>query len=215
MGEIRTIAAVRFEGRHRVSAGELRSVMKTRRPSIWPWRDQPVLRGDFLRSDTLAIRDRYLHHGFLDASVGVRVDATHDSSRVSVTFVIREGERSRVAVVEFSGVHSTPERDLRRRLLARPGQPFDPFVLQLDTLKISELYQEQGFRPHVSALGERGEAAESLRVAVRYVVVEGPQYLVGDVLVHGYEPVNERLVRRELVLRPGDIYRRSRMVRSG
>ena len=30
LGEIRTIAAVRFEGRHRVSARELRSVMKSR-----------------------------------------------------------------------------------------------------------------------------------------------------------------------------------------
>jgi outer membrane protein assembly complex protein YaeT len=214
LGEIRTIAAVRFEGRHRVSARELRSVMKTRSSSRWPWREKQVLRADFLRSDNLAIRDRYVHHGFLDAEVGYRVTPQRDSSRVRVTFVIREGERSRVASVGFTGVHAHSEEQLERRLLARRGQPFDPFVLQLDTLKISELYQERGFRPHVVARARRRDGADSLSVDVRFAVEEGPQYLVGEVYVFGQEKVKERLIRRELVLKRDDVYRRSRMVRS-
>lgn len=215
LSEIRMIAAVRFEGRQRVSAGELRSVMKTRAPSRWPWRERPVLRADFLRSDTLAIRDRYLHHGYLDVQVGVRVDPTRDSTQAVATFVIREGERSRVATVAFSGVHSHSERELSRKLLVQPGQPFDPWFLQLDTLKISELYQERGYRPHVVASARRHEGADSLRVEVLFEVEEGPQYLIGEVYVRGYEKVSERLVRRELVLKRDDVYRRSRMVRSG
>ena len=215
LSEIRTIASVRFEGRHRVSARELRSVMKTRGPSLWPWRERPALRADFLRSDTLAIRDRYLHHGYLDVRAGVRVDPARDSSQAVVTFVIHEGPRSRVASVAFSGVQSHSEHELRRKLLVQTGQPFDPWFLQLDTLKISELYQERGFRPHVVASARRGEGAESLKVQVRFEVAEGPQYLVGEVYVRGYEKVSERLVRRELVLRKDEIFRRSRMVRSG
>ncbi|HKQ57632.1 MAG TPA: BamA/TamA family outer membrane protein [Candidatus Eisenbacteria bacterium] len=215
LGEMRTVAKVRFEGRHRVGAGELRSVMKTRSPSIWPWRDKPIYRLDFLHSDTLAIRDRYLHHGFLDARVAVRVDPMRDSTKVAVTFLVHEGERSRVSVVEFTGVQSLPERNLRRKLLSKPGQPFDPFVLQLDTLKISEIYQEQGFVPRISALARRGDGLDSLRVSVSFEVVEGPQYLVGDALAHGYEPVDSSLVMRELLLKRDDVYRRSRVVRSG
>src|SRR5262245_58940433 len=88
LGEPRTIADVRFEGRQRVDDGELRSVMKTRGPSFWPWRDRPALRPDFLRADTLTIRERYLHHGFIDARVGVRLTSMSDSTQVTVTFVI-------------------------------------------------------------------------------------------------------------------------------
>jgi outer membrane protein insertion porin family len=214
LGEIKTISTVRFEGRRRVGDGELRSVMKTRSSSRWPWREKQALRVDFLRSDNLAIRDRYVHHGYLDAQVGYRVTPSRDSTQVAVTFVIREGERSRVASVEFTGVVSHSEDQLRRKLLARPGQPFDPFVLQLDTLKISELYQERGYRPHVVATAYRGEGIDSLRVRVGFAVVEGPQYLVGEVYVFGQEKVKERLIRRELVLKRDDLYRRSRMVRS-
>ena len=216
LGELRTVAAVRFEGRHRVGAGELRSVMKTRASSRWPWREKQALRNDFLRSDTLAIRDRYIHHGFLDARVGVRLRTSRDSSRVTVTFVIQEGERTRVAVVAFGGVSAYPEDELRRKLLARPGEPFDPFVLQLDTLKISELYQERGYRPHTVATAQRGQGADSLAAHVRFVVEEGSQYRVGEVIYSsGKQRVNERLVRRELLLKRDDIYRRSRMIRSG
>src|SRR5262245_30666620 len=75
LGEIKTVASVRFQGRRRVGARELRSVMKTKPPSPWPWHDRPILRGDFLRSDSLAIRDRYVFHGFLDAHVNVIVSA--------------------------------------------------------------------------------------------------------------------------------------------
>jgi len=217
LGEPRTIAAVEFNGRRNVGAGELRSVIKTRGPSFWPWRDRPVVKADFLRSDTLAIRERYLHHGFIDAHVGVLVTSTRDSGQVMVTFIIDEGQRSRVGAVEFEGVRSTSERNIRRKLLTRPGQTFDPYALRLDTLKISELYQESGFRPHVAAGAWRGEGRDSLRWRVTFEVEEGPQFLVGDVL---YDPahtphVSERLVRRELLLRRDDIYKRSRMLRSG
>ena len=103
LGEIKSIGTVRFEGRHRVGAGELRSVMKTRSSSRWPWREQQALRNDFLRSDTLAIRERYRHHGFLDAQVGVRVTPTRDSSRVTVIFTILEGGQARVACPGVAG----------------------------------------------------------------------------------------------------------------
>jgi outer membrane protein insertion porin family len=217
LGEPRTIADVRFEGRQRVGAGELRSVMKTRGPSFWPWSGRPALRLDFLRVDTLAIRDRYLHHGYIDARVGVRLTSMTDSTQVTVTFVIREGHRSQVGALEFAGVQSYPEHDLRRRLLLQPGQTFDPYALQLDTLKISELYQEHGFRPHVAASALRGDGLDSLRWRVRYEVEEGPLFLIGDVFYHpaAAPRVSERLVRRELLLKRDDVFRRSRMLRSG
>lgn len=217
MGEIKTVASVRFEGRHRVSGRELRSVIKTRSPSIWPWRDRPVLRADFLKSDTLAIRDRYRLHGFLDASVGVVIASTRDSGKVAVIYLIREGPQTRVARVDFTGVRSYPEHQLRRRLLTKPGEPFDPFALQLDTLRISELYQERGFRPWVVARAWRGEAADSVRARVEFDVDEGNRFRVGQIYVHTSDPqprVAEPLLRRELLLRPGDFYRRSFMIRS-
>ncbi|HYM81307.1 MAG TPA: BamA/TamA family outer membrane protein, partial [Candidatus Limnocylindria bacterium] len=186
---------------------------KTRQRSLWPWRDRPALRLDFLRSDTLAIAALYRHHGYIDARAGVEVMPSRDAGQVIVTFRVHEGERARIAAIELAGVASYDEADLRRRLWARPGRPFNPAYLQLDTLRISELYQDRGYRPHVAASYRR----DSLQITVRYQVNEGPLYRIGEIYIASREAsvgVNERLIRRELVLRKGDVYRRSRMERS-
>ena len=211
--ELQSISAVRLEGNHGIGDGAIRRVMKTRPPSIMPWREDPVLRGDFLRSDLVSIRELYRHYGYLDAEVDYRVVSTSESEHVEVVFLIHEGGRSRIGMVELAGVANITERDVRKRLWSRTDRAFDPAYLQLDTLQISALYQERGFRPHVVGRYVR----DSLTVTVRYEVNEGERYKVGAVYLIRPEQryhVNESLVRRELVIREGDYYSLTKMRQS-
>jgi outer membrane protein insertion porin family len=213
LGELKTVSKVQFEGVHHIAHGTLRRQIKTQGPSFWPWHSKPTLRMDFIRSDTLAIAAFYRHYGYLDASVNVRVATTEKANEVAVTFVVEEGSEYRIRDVALEGISSYPPDQLRRKLWARTGKPFDPSYLQLDTLRISQLYQDRGFRPHVRASFHL--ATDS--VSVRYEVSEGPLYHVGDVYLFSQSTtsaVNERLVRRELILKKGDVYRSSRVQRS-
>ncbi len=210
--ELRVIAAVRLRGRHRVPARDVWAVIKTRRPSIWPWRERPALRLDFLRADTLAIEAVCRQYGFLDARARARVSSARNAREAIVTFVIEEGRRSRVASVSFAGVHAWAIEHLRKRLTARPGKPFNPSYLIVDTTRISRAYQERGYIPHVTASARR----ESLAVHVHYEVAEGPLYRFGEVLfpAPGGARVRASFIRRELLIRKGEVYRYPRMERS-
>ena len=210
--ELKAVNDVRLEGRRRVSAKEIRSVLKTRRPSFFPWRERPVVRLDFLNADVQAIETVYRHHGFLDARAEYRLTSTREPGEVVVTFVIYEGERSRVTTVDLIGVQAVPEDQVRRKLHARPERPFSPAFLVIDTTVISDVYKEHGYLPHVVGTATR----ESLSVRVRYEVNEGPRYRNGAVYLSSVSgpPVKERLVRRELLLKPGDAFRASRVQRS-
>jgi outer membrane protein insertion porin family len=210
--ELRVIADVRLVGRHQVPARDIRAVLKTRGPSIWPWRERPALRLDFLRADTLAIETVCRQYGFLDARARARVTSTRNPREAIVEFVIEEGRRSRVSQVSFTGLHAYPAEQLRKRLTARPGKPYNPSYVIVDTLRISRAYQERGYIPHVAA----AVARDSLRVSVRYDVTEGPLFRFGDVLVLSPSDnrVREPLVRRELLIRRGEVYRYQRLERS-
>ena len=210
--ELKTVDRVKFSGRHHVGRGELRAVMKTRSSSRLPWRSRTILRLDFVSADTASIAAVYRQHGFLQASVGAEIVAKSDARRADVVFKIDEGSRSRVEHVAFSGVQNIPEESLRRRLYARPGRPFNPGYLVADTARISEAYQERGFRPHLSAWAE----PKGLEVTVHYDVNEGPSYRFGQVLLSspGDIKVARRLIDRELLIKPGDLFRRSRITRS-
>ncbi|HET9328627.1 MAG TPA: BamA/TamA family outer membrane protein [Candidatus Eisenbacteria bacterium] len=211
--ELKKVSRVELIGRRQLSAGAIRKVLKTKSPSFWPWREKPTLRFDYLTSDVEAIRQIYRHNGFLDATASYRVSSSDSIDLVTVDFLIREGERSRIRSVTFQGTNVYPAKDLRKKVWAREDRPFDPGFLQLDTLIISAMYQERGYRPHAAASYRRGDP-DSTQVDVTYVVEEGERYKVGEVTVSGHDKVKDRLITRELLLKPGANYQLSRVTRT-
>src|SRR6185295_6384928 len=211
--ELKRISSVRLEGRHRLPSGTLRRAMKTRGPSVWPWRKTPLLRFDYLRADTLTLAQIYRRYGFLDVRIEYQVKPGRRSEEVAVIFRIHEGGRSKIRGVHLPGAVAISSRDLARRLWARAGRDFDDAYLQLDTLRIAGLYQEKGYFPTVAASYAR-HPADSLSIEVTYEIHEGDRFLFGSVAVRGQKRVPEKLVTRELVLPAGKVYQRSRVLRS-
>ena len=210
--ELKTVERVRYEGRHHVPRKELDAVLKTRNPSIWPWRKQVLLRLDFVRADTSSLEHVCRQRGFLDAVVRPRLDPGHRRDGVVVTFVIEEGPRFRIDRVTLTGLKSVPEAPVRRHLYARVGRPFNPLYLFADTLRIADDCREHGFLPRLSALAERKDHA----VGVEYFVDEGPRYRFGEVHLSspGQTRVKPRLVLRELTFRAGEVYKASEVQES-
>jgi outer membrane protein insertion porin family len=213
--QLKTVAAVELRGRHSVSAREIRPALKTRPPSFWPWAERRPLRADFLNADCAAVEAVYHQHGFLDAAVRDSLLPVRDPGRVRVRFVIQEGSRSRIVDVRFEGVQAVPQEALRRAIYARPRRPFNPAYLVADTAIIARQEGEHGHLPRVVGSARRDEP-DSLGVHVVYRVEEGPAYRVGAVHIVSPESlrVSERLVQRELLLKPGSVYRQSRLQES-
>ncbi len=205
--ELKTIEKLRFEGRHHVSRKDLVSVLKTRAPSIWPWSKSQFLRLDFVRADTAAIEQVYHQQGYLDVRAHARLDKGRHSDGQVVTFVIEEGRRSRIARVDFQGLDAVPESQIRRKLYARAGRPFNPLYVLADTVRIADLYREKGYLPDVGALATR----QGDSVFVHYAVVQGPLYRFGQANLSSPEQirVKQRLILRELVYKPGEPYKAS------
>jgi outer membrane protein assembly complex protein YaeT len=209
--ELMTVGSVRFEGRRKVSERELKAVMKTHGPSIFPWSDRPLLRRDFLEADTLAIESIYQQHGYLDVHCRYLLEARGPDSK-SVVFVITEGARTTISDVQLVGVLNVKERDIRRKLHARPKKAFNPFFLIADTTRIIDVYKDHGYLPEVDPSAFR--RANSM--SVRYDVREGPLYHFGEVYISSPEQVsvNEKMIRRELLIKKGDVMSGSRVTRS-
>lgn len=209
--QLRVISGVSFRGLHHLGRRELKAAnLKTRPPSPLPWRERPALRMDYLRADTSSIAALYRHYGFLDARATWVLESTRDPEAARVVFLVEEGPRSRIATVDVQGVTVFHEREVERVLFAQRKRPFDPAFLSLDTVRVSTMYQERGYRPHTIASAERG-ALDSTRIAVRYDVREGPRYRIGRIDYESSGKLRESLARRELLLREGDWYRRSRL----
>ncbi|MFI5369965.1 MAG: outer membrane protein assembly factor [Candidatus Eisenbacteria bacterium] len=210
--ELRSVHHVGIVGNRHVGDRELRDVLKTHSRGRWPWSERPPLRIDFLRADTTSLCSYYRHLGYLDAHAEWRFLPRRDPNEVDVEFQVDEGGRTDIGTVTLVMSRSDLDHEIRKHLYARPRRPFDPAFLQLDTLVISSIYQDHGYRPHVFA-SSRLDSARRI-ASIRYDVLEGPIYQVGDVYVSGYNRVPERLITRELLIHRGDTYSRDKMKRS-
>ncbi len=210
--ELKTVEQVRFEGRRHVSRKEMDAVLKTRNPSIWPWRRRALLRMDFVQADTSALEQVFHQHGYLDASVTSRLDSGSRREGVVVTFVIHEGPQFRIDSVRLTGLKDVPEPPIRRHLYARAGRAFNPLYVLADTARIADACRERGYLPRVSALAERHGSS----VGIEYFIEEGPRYRFGEVHLSspGATRVKPRLVLREIVFRPGDRFKASEVQES-
>jgi outer membrane protein insertion porin family len=213
--QLKSVVSVELRGRRAVARRDIHAVLKTRPPSIWPWGERRTLRADFLRSDCEAIELVYRQHGYLDARVRDSLVQARDPGEVRVLFLIDEGHSARIATVDFEGLTAVPPEALRRTLYARPRRAFNPAYLLGDTAIIARQEGEHGHLPRVMGAARRDEQ-DSLRVHVTYRVEEGPLYRVGEVRLAetGRLRVRERHVRRELLLRPGSVFRLSRVEES-
>lgn len=209
--ELRSIGDVRFRGLQHLGKRQLKAAgLRTHKPSRLPWRDRPLIRRDYLRADSTAIVSLYRHYGYLDAALNVRLLPGRDPRSAVVLFDVHEGGLTRVGTVAIEGDHVFPPGDLQHALQAQPGRAYDPAFLQLDVLKLRTMYQERGYSARVDTSARRG-IPDSASVQVRYGIVEGPQYRVGRIeYTHGPR-VREFLGRRELLLKPGDVFKRSRL----
>jgi outer membrane protein assembly factor BamA len=87
----------------------------------------------FASSEVVAARERiltlYRNQGFRGAEVEARSGLDEEGVTALVTFVVREGERTRVDRVILAGLRVTRESSVRKLVTVRPGEPLSPLAI--------------------------------------------------------------------------------------
>ena len=207
-----SVSSIRIEGNRVFSDGKLKKVMKTKERSyLRPFR-KSVYRKDFLKADIESILGLYRRHGYLKAKLlSERVEKSAKSNSVSIHLELAEGPRAMVRSVSIDGEAAMDESRLAKGLRLKPGGPFDPGAVEDDRRSILDMYAEAGY---VYATVADNTVFEGDLADAHYVVREGIQARAGNISVEGNKNTAERLVRRELTVKQGDILRRSQLVRT-
>ncbi len=127
------------------------------------------------------VRALYQRRGF--RAVEVRTEAAMVEGAVSIGFIVKEGEPSRVRAVSFSGEPGLPLRKVLDTLGVRPGELLDLARLETGLEAVRGLYRrERFFRARV----DLPEVGDDGRVVVP--VVSGPRY---DLIFSGNRVVSD------------------------
>ncbi|MDE3153991.1 MAG: BamA/TamA family outer membrane protein [Acidobacteriota bacterium] len=157
-----------------------------------------------------ALELRYRQLGYSAARVTSAVtpargagDPVPGVAPVDVGVTVVPGVRTIIDDVQLVGNASVSGAVLRDDLRAIPGRPFyDPDIAR-DRDVIQTAYQDRGYQS-ASVTPQLGFSADRSRVAIRYLISEGPQIFIEHILVVGNTRTSTKLIERELGLKPGE-----------
>lgn len=208
------VSAIRFAGNRAVPTDDLLARMKQRRfawynPVHW-FTGAGRLSEDDIRGDVFGLQRLYADRGYLDAKVEGPEYVAPGGDRVALQFKVTEGVAYRIASVTIEGVTLFPSNDIARVARLAPGGPASMSAVDAAREAILDHYGNRGYiltqvRPAVDAGDEPGQADLRLRVK------EGTPSKIRDIKIRGNVVTHDKVIRRELVVAPGEPFNRSRV----
>lgn len=161
------IELIKFTG-IRLADEKIRSAIKSREGGEYI---EEVAQGDRQR-----IQDLYQDQGYFRAQVRFSVPAISQiKGPVTLTYVVKEGNRSIIRKIEFSGNSSLPDKQLKRAVKSREGSTYDNAQVERDSQRLREIYRREGF---LSARIRAEPRIEHIELILAFNIVEGKKVTV-------------------------------------
>ncbi len=202
-GSKNEVRKIRFEGIHAFTDPELRKEMKVKEKGWFSWLTKS---GRFdsnqLDTDLDAILDYYRSKGYLRASSpGFRRDPVGDG-RVDLIIPINEGEKYTVAGVGFGKMTVFKPEELYPSLTLVGNAAYSSKKMRDDITTIRSFYGSRGYADALITPDIRDAGPN--RVSITYRITEGARFRVGRVNISGNTKTQDKVIRREIPLKPGD-----------
>lgn len=168
-----------------------------------------------LWNTTQAVEQKYRDDGFYFVTVESSTEETTNDQgdrAILARIEITEGDRVKVTEVRFEGNALVPSDDLEDACQIRKGKRFRDEVFEQDPLRIRALYNDEGCLNAKVVESRREVSEDGEGMIVTYVVEEGPQFIFDGYDVEFGDTdaqVSEEKIRKELDLRPGDVFNAS------
>jgi len=190
----------------------LRGEFKTEQEGWLPWHGsnykESVLDEDL--ADKLPAF--YKKKGFVDFAVeGTSVRIDEEKGKAYIVVQISEGIEYQVGKVSFIGNTRFEDRILLLNIYLEKGQIYDEERFEQSLRTLYEIYGNEGYI-YASISPEISKSGDELDIV--YHVTEGLPAHVRKVSIDGNNVTREKVIRRELVILPGDLFKQSLLMRS-
>ena len=166
--------------------------------------------------DKQRIIDKYNEKGYRDAVITADSVVNYDDKTVDVYITIDEGKKYYINSVSWVGNTVYPSTVLNEVLGIHKGDVYNQKLLnkrtQEDDDAVANLYMNNGYLFYQLIPVEARVQGDSIDLEMR--MFEGKQARINKVVINGNDRLYEKVVRRELRVRPGDLFSKDDLMRS-
>ncbi len=203
------VQSIQFSGNRAFSGKRLEKALETDTEGFWFWQngefDEEKWRSDLAQR----LPGFYGEHGYLEMRVvddSLAVDPDRGKMRLFVT--VDEGRQYRVGQIEIEGNNRFSKSDLRGLLRLAPGDVFDTKALDKTQADLLNLYADDGYI-YAQVQPVREPRPDTTVVDLTWQIREGNPAHIEHVVIKGNTVTHESVIRRQLFVVPGQIFRRT------
>ena len=213
------IRDVVFHGNTELADERLRRALKkTKRKRWWNIFGSSKFDSQEFKNDKARVLETYNNEGFRNASIVRDTMYYVSDDRVNVELFLEEGPKFHFRNVRFAGNTKHSDEELRTILNIKRGDVYSKKVLDSRLYMnqsgrdISSLYMDDGYLSFYVDPVELLVEGDSIDLELR--IREGKQYRIRNVIIKGNTKTHERVVRREIRTKPGQLFNRSDVIRT-
>lgn len=154
-----------------------------------------------LAEDVAALDRFYRERGYLDVRIGREIQLSPDSREVRVVFLIEEGHLFTLRSLRVAGSTVFTTDQIAAIIDLKTGDVFSEDKLRRSVEFLREAYGVMSFgETRIFTAENRTETGE---VDLLLEIEEGPEIMVGEVIIRGNFLTKDKVIRRELEVSPG------------
>ncbi len=215
------IKAITFDGNEKINDKKLRKAMKNTKKKnfIRVLKRSKYIEEDY-KTDLVSVVDYYKENGFRDARIISDSIIYNDKKTISLIIKVEEGEKYTFGKISFVGNTIYSDRQLAGILGIMQGDTYNGIELREriadvnnpDANDLTNAYQNNGYM--FSTINPVEVSAEGNVIDMEIRISEGKPAYFNNVTVIGNDVTNDHVIYREIRTRPGELYRKSDIIRT-
>ena len=220
-GEKVKIKTITFKGADHVKESKMvRSMKKTRDGRLMNFFSSKKFNETEYINDKKALISVFNEAGYRDARIVKDTMYYVEPGRLQIDFEIDEGKQYYFRDITWTGNSVFTSQGLNEILMINKGDVYDVVTMEKRLYgggketegNVSTLYRDNGYLFFNVQPVELNIEGDSVDVEIR--VVEGKPATLHNIIINGNDLTNERVIRRQLFTRPGDLFTQTAFERS-
>ncbi|MGZ3689999.1 MAG: outer membrane protein assembly factor BamA, partial [Pseudobdellovibrio sp.] len=160
--------------------------------------------------DLQVLKFKYWNMGFLQVKIDrPLVTVTPDKKSIYITYYIEEGEQYSVGEIDFAGDLIFDKSELMNSVKIKDNGIFSVEVMQKDILDLQAKYGDLGYA-FANVIPRYGFDEKEKKVNLVFEFEKGNKVYFGPINVVNNSKTRDKVVRRELKIREGELYNETR-----
>ena len=216
------VGQINFEGNNSFEDKRLRRTFKKTHQKSWMFFLNRKLKEEDYEEDKALLLDFYNSRGYRNATILSDSIYFIDDETLGIDIRLSEGNKYHIRNINWVGnsVYSTEQ--LESMFGVQSGDVYDKKSMHKrlgigreqnpEEMSISSLYQNNGYLMSQIEPAEIVVGPDSLDLEIR--IFEGKPFTINDVGISGNMRVDDEVIRRELYVRPGELYNRALLMQT-